>query len=116
MNHHPGQGKSDGTGVFVPAGLWQRAKTLARRHAGTIVRDGGQIVIPEVFDIRLRSGRVITQVVISWDGQLLHRCTGLRGPEWTTEGLDCQSDDIAAIGVVTRQFLGLWTRIKWFSR
>jgi len=70
-----------------------------------------------LVNIRLQSGKVIARVAFEKDtGRLLGRSTGLKGPEWTDEGLDFKSDDIEAVGVYIPMLRGFFGRTKWFER
>jgi len=106
-----------GTGIMIPEDLWNKALPDLKRYSWPrSQRHRRYLPASVVVAIRLRCGTRIEGVVVSSQREILFRSTGLKGPEWTTEGLDFASDDIEAIGKVVGTFLGVWERLRWFTR
>lgn len=109
-----------GTGILIPQDLWDAALSTMQKGASRCVSPQGDVLrlgFP-LIAVELKSGRVVRGVVVSWDREILHRSTDLKGPgpEWTTEGLDFKSEDIVAIGVLHKTLGGLFKSTKWFKR
>jgi hypothetical protein len=100
------------TGVIVPSGLWSKAlprlQKLARRRSKS--KTPGFLPEP-IVSLRLRSGRVVDDVVVDWQGEVV---TGLRC-DWPEEGPDFKSEDIVAIGVPTIFFPTFWRPRRWIE-
>lgn len=107
----------------------RRVKARPRRHWDgknwSVIQPTSSFELePPIVHVRLRSGSVIGEVVIDWTGVL--SCEGRptdldHTPEYEfdgeidEEGLDYESEDIVAIGVPVRYFLGLRRRLAWFE-
>jgi hypothetical protein len=104
-------------GIYVPYLLWCRIVRQYVRQACRSIDMRGNLSCGEgFFDLELRNGKRIKNVLLSLRGELIWReGPDFKGPnEFTTEGLDFPSEDIVAVGIGCSRFLGFGQKIKWF--
>ncbi len=102
--------EEEGTGVFVPRGLWARVLPRLQKMARRRTKAKG-FLPPPMASLRLRSGRVVDDVFLDWSGEVVDGNT----PDWPEDGPDFKSEDIVAIGTPTIFFPVFWSPRKWFE-